>query len=112
MGGTYGDPMTEAPAEAEPAPTDTVEVVSERGPPKPNNEVLAVPLDSFVRGWVSGIEVVCFTELSSRSRSTIRAEAGAGGEKLVGLLERRRRVLWLSNAILCLVYNPNPFQIV
>jgi hypothetical protein len=25
----------------------------------------------------------------------------------VGLLERRRRVLWLSNAILCLVYNPN-----
>lgn len=68
-----------------------------------------------VGAGVSGKEAFAgLTEASSRSRSVIRAEVEVGGEKkLVGLLERRRRVLlWPSNAILYPVYNPNRFQIV
>jgi hypothetical protein len=52
MGGTYGDPIAEAPTETGPTPMvpGTVEVESERGLPKPINEVLAVLLDSLAGG--------------------------------------------------------------
>ena len=95
MGGTYGEP-TET---ADMAP-GTVEVERESGLPAPNIEgPTTVVLESLAGAGVSGIGALFgFTEVSSSSRSPIRAEEEE--KKLVGLLERRRSVLWLSNAIL------------
>jgi len=92
MGGTYGDPIVEVPPEVElatPIP-ETAEVERERGLPKPNEGAFAMLPGSCVGGLVSEIGAAGFTRLSSMSRSTIRAEAGAEGKKAVGLLERRR----------------------